>query len=86
MFSAFALESSHHKKKIPRKCNSSILKTPKEGGNLTERATNLEEQLGMGGRREVSIISHRPVTSSDLKLERLFFRECLNIFATGCSL
>ena len=28
----------------------------------------------MGGRREVSIISHRPVTSSDLKQERSFFR------------
>ena len=27
----------------------------------------------MGGRREVSIISHRPVTSSDLKHERLFY-------------
>jgi len=39
----------------------------------------------MGGRREVSILSHRPVTSSDLKQERLFFHECLNIFATGCS-
>ena len=40
----------------------------------------------MGGRREVSISSHRPVTSSDLKHERLFFLgECLNIFATGCS-
>ena len=34
----------------------------------------------MGGRREVSIISHRPVTRSDLKQER----ECLNIFASGC--
>ena len=38
----------------------------------------------MGGRREVSILPHGPVTSSDLKQERLFFRECLNIFATGC--
>ena len=37
----------------------------------------------MGG-REVSIISQRPVTRSDLKQERSFFRECLNIFATGC--
>ena len=38
----------------------------------------------MGGRREVSIISHRPVTGSDLKQERSFF--CgFNIFATGCS-
>ena len=30
----------------------------------------------MGGRREVSIISHGPVTSSDLKYERLFFFWC----------
>ena len=38
----------------------------------------------MGGRREVSIISHRPVTRSDLQRERLFFREgCLNIFSSG---
>ena len=28
----------------------------------------------MGGRREVSIIFYRPVTRSDLKQERLFFR------------
>ena len=28
---------------------------------------------GGGGGREVSVISHRPVTSSDLKHERLFF-------------
>ena len=49
-------------------------------------AQNLEKQLWMEGRREVSITSHRPVTSSDLKRERLFFLwECLNIFATGCS-
>ena len=27
----------------------------------------------MGGRSEVSIISHRPVTSSDLKQERFFY-------------
>ena len=40
----------------------------------------------MGGRREVGIVSHRPVSSSDLKQERSFFlSECLNIFATGCS-
>ena len=32
----------------------------------------------MGGRREVSIISHGPVTSSDLKLERLFLRESVS--------
>ena len=40
----------------------------------------------MGGRREVSILPHRPVTSSDLKQEGLFSHECLNIFVTGCSL
>ena len=28
----------------------------------------------MEGRKEVSIISHRPLTSLDLKQERLFFR------------
>ena len=38
----------------------------------------------MGGRREVSVISHRPVTSSEFKQERPFFLGCLNIFATGC--
>ena len=34
----------------------------------------------MGGRREVSIISHGPATSSDLKSERLFFRESVSTF------
>ena len=34
----------------------------------------------MGGRREVSIISHRPVTRSDLKQERLFFRGSVSTF------
>ena len=34
----------------------------------------IDEQLSTGGRREISIISHRPVTSSDLKQERSFFR------------
>ena len=34
----------------------------------------------MGGRREVSIISHRPVTSSDLKQEWLFFHESVSTF------
>ena len=34
----------------------------------------------MGGRREVSVISHRPVTSSDLKRERLFFRWSVSTF------
>ena len=33
-----------------------------------------------GGRREVSIISHGPVTSSDLKHERLFFRQSTSTF------
>lgn len=39
----------------------------------------------MGGRREVIIIYHRPVNSSGLKHDRLFFRESVltNIFATG---
>ena len=34
----------------------------------------------MGGRREVSIISHRPVTGSDLKQERSFFRGSVSTF------
>ena len=38
-----------------------------------------------GGRREVSVIPHRPVTSSDLRKEMSVFRESVNIFATGCS-
>ena len=33
-----------------------------------------------GGRKEVSIISHGPVTSSDLKHERLFFRASVSTF------
>ena len=33
-----------------------------------------------GGRGEVSILSHRPVTSSDLKQDRLFFRESVSTF------
>ena len=52
---------------------------------IQDHTQNLEEQLWMGGRREVSIISHRPVTSSDLKQERSYSRECLNNFAAGCS-
>ena len=32
----------------------------------------------MGGRRGVTILSHRPVTSSDLKQDRLFFRESVS--------
>ena len=34
----------------------------------------------MGGRREVSIIFYRPVTRSDLKQERSFFRESVSSF------
>ena len=34
----------------------------------------------MERRREVSIISHRPVTSSDLKHERLVFCESVSTF------
>ena len=34
----------------------------------------------MGGRREVSIISHRLVTRSDLKQGRSFFRESVSTF------
>ena len=34
----------------------------------------------MGGRRGVTILSHRPVTSSDLKQDRLFFRETVSTF------
>ena len=41
---------------------------------IQDHTQNLEEQLWMGGRREVSIIFYRPVTRSDLKRERSFFR------------
>ena len=34
----------------------------------------------MGGRREVSIIFYRPVTMSDLKQERSFFRGSVSTF------
>ena len=43
-------------------------------------AQNLEEQLWMGRRRGVTILSHRPVTSIDLKQDRLFFREIVSTF------
>ena len=33
-----------------------------------------------GGRKEVSILSLRPVTSSDLKQDRLFFHESVSTF------
>ena len=46
---------------------------------IQDHAQNLE-QLWMGGRREVSILSHRPVTSSDSKQEWLFFRESVSTF------
>ena len=48
---------------------------------IQDHTQNLEEQLWMGGRREVSIISHRPVTRSDLQREsRLFFRGSVSTF------
>ena len=34
----------------------------------------------MEGRRDVSIISHRPVTSRDLKQERLFYHGSVSTF------
>ena len=34
----------------------------------------------MGGRKEVSIISHRPVTRRDLQQERSFFRGSVSTF------
>ena len=43
---------------------------------IQDHAQNLEEQLWMGERREVSIISYRPVTSSDLKHEISFQHFC----------
>ena len=45
---------------------------------IQDHAQNVEEQLWMGGRRE--FISHRPVTSSDLKHERLLFRGSVSTF------
>ena len=46
--------------------------------------TNPCSKLGLttlnAGRGEVSILSHRPVTSSDLKQDRLFFRESVSTF------
>ena len=47
---------------------------------IQDHTQNLEEQLWMGGRREVSIIFYRPVTRSDLKQERSFFRESVSSF------
>ena len=45
-----------------------------------DHAQNMEGQLWMGGRREVSIISQRPLNGSDLKHERVFFRESVSTF------
>ena len=46
---------------------------------IQDHAQNLEEQLWMGGRRgSLYILSHRPVTSCDLKQDRLFFRESVH--------
>ena len=47
---------------------------------IQDHAQNLEEQLLMGGRREVRVISHRPVTRSDLKQERSVFRGSVSTF------
>ena len=54
---------------------------------IQDHAQNLEEQLWMGGRREVSIMCYRPVTRQERFEARkvVFPWECLNIFATGCS-
>ena len=46
---------------------------------MEDHTQNLEEQILMGGRREVSIIPHNPVTRSDFSQERSFFHKCLNI-------
>ena len=47
---------------------------------IQDHTQNLDEQLWMRGRREVSIISHRPMTRSDLKQERSLFRESVSTF------
>ena len=44
---------------------------------IQDHAQNLEEKLWTEWRREVSIIFHRCVTSSDLKQERSGFYQCL---------
>ena len=43
-------------------------------------AKKMDEQLRMGGRREVSVISQRPVTSSDLEQERSHFSSVSTFF------
>ena len=47
---------------------------------MQDHTQNLEEKLWIGGRREVSIISHRPLTRSNLKQERSFFRGTFSTF------
>ena len=47
---------------------------------IRDHAQNLEKQQWMEGRREVSIISQRPATSSDLKQDRSVFRGSISTF------
>ena len=47
---------------------------------IQDHTQNVEEQLWIGGRREVSIICYRLVTRSDLKQERSFFRGSVSSF------
>ena len=48
--------------------------------NNTRPCSKLGGTTLNGGRRGVSILSHRLVTSSDLKQDRLFFRESVSTF------
>ena len=52
---------------------------------IQDHAQNFEEQLWMERRREVSVTSHRPVTSCYLEQERSFFCWSVSTFAIGCS-
>ena len=61
-----------------------VLVTPppplfKVAGN-TRPCSKLGGTTLSGGRREVSILSHRPVTSSNLEQDRLFFCESVSTF------
>ena len=47
---------------------------------IQDDAQNLEDQLWMGGRRDLSIILHRSVTTRDLKKERAVFRLSVSTF------
>ena len=47
---------------------------------IEDHTQNLEEQLWMGGRREVSIISHTPLNRSYLQQERSFFHGSVSTF------